>query len=76
MIELPEKLIYIRDQVVDHVLKNTPLPDKLSELIDWYETDGWDVLVPTWAEEEHVQASRAFHNLGKGDWPRPPPPPP
>ena len=54
MIELPKKLTLIRDQVIDHVRKNTPLPDKLSELIDWYETDGWDVLVPVWAEEEHV----------------------
>lgn len=54
MIELPAKLISIRDQVIDHVLNNTPLPDKLSELKDWYETDGWDVLVPVWAEEEHV----------------------
>jgi hypothetical protein len=54
MIELPEKLICIRDQVIDHVLNNTPLPDKLNELIEWYETDGWDVLVPVWTEEEHV----------------------
>lgn len=54
MIELPEKLISIRNQVIDHVLKNTPLPGKFSELVNWYETDGWDVLVPVWAEEEHV----------------------
>jgi hypothetical protein len=54
MIELPEKLIYIRDQVIDHVLNNTPVPVEVSELVHWYETDGWDVLVPVWAEEEHV----------------------
>lgn len=54
MIDLPKKLTAIRDQVIDHVRKNTPLPDKLSELINWYESDGWDILVPVWAEEEHV----------------------
>ena len=54
MSKLPEKLNTIRDQVIDHVRKNTPLPDGLSYLINWYETDGWDELVPTCAEEEHV----------------------
>ena len=34
MIELPEKLVFIRDQVIDHVLNNTPLPDKFNELIE------------------------------------------
>jgi len=54
MSNLPEKLNTIRDQVIDHVRINTPLHDGLSHLINWYETDGWDELVPTWAEEEHV----------------------
>jgi hypothetical protein len=54
MIELPEKLISIRDQVIDHVRKKTPVPNDLSDLINWYESQGWDELAPLWAEEEHV----------------------
>lgn len=59
MNNLPEKLFPIRDQVIDHVLKNSPLPTALPELIEWYEGDGWDVLVPTWAEEEYVALNLA-----------------
>lgn len=54
MIEFPQNLILIRDQLIDHVRLNSPLPENITTLINWYETDGWDVLVPVWAKEEHV----------------------
>ncbi len=45
MIKLPKKLTVICDQVVDHVHKDTPLPEDMEELVNWYETDGWDDLI-------------------------------
>lgn len=54
MIEFPQNLILIRNQVIDHVRINSPVPENITTLINWYETDGWDVLVPLWAKEEHV----------------------
>jgi hypothetical protein len=52
--KLPTKLNSIRDQIIEHVRNNGPLPSNLSDLIDWYEGDGWDELVPTWDPEEHI----------------------
>jgi hypothetical protein len=52
--KLPENLKLIRDQVIDHVRKSTPLPNNLNELTGWYEVDGWDELVPSNEKEEHV----------------------
>jgi len=54
MITLPNKLIPIRNQVVDHVRKNTPAPNNLSELVSWLETDGWDLLVGAWSDERMI----------------------
>ena len=73
MIELPINLTLIRDQVIDHVRKNTSLPDKLNELTHWYESDGWDVLVPVWAEEEHVALALRASRQGKVNGPCRPP---
>lgn len=52
--KLPKNLNLIRDQIIEHVLKSTPLPENLNELIGWYEVDGWDELVPSWEKEEHI----------------------
>ena len=53
MIELPKKLTAIRDQVIDHVRKNTPLPKNISDLVSWFEDDGWDEILSGWGSE-HV----------------------
>ena len=53
MIELPKKLILIRDQVIDHVLKRTPLPVNLGDLVSWFEDDGWDEILSAWGSD-HV----------------------
>lgn len=53
MIELPKNLTLIRDQVIDHVLKNTPAPEKLSDLVSWFEDEGWDEILSGWGSE-HV----------------------
>jgi hypothetical protein len=45
MIKLSKKLSTIRDHIIDHVHKNTPLPDEAAELVNWFETDGWDDLM-------------------------------
>ena len=45
MIKLSKKLSTIRDQIIDHIHKNTPLPEKAAELVNWFETDGWDDLM-------------------------------
>lgn len=45
MITLSKKLSTIRDQIIDHVHKNTPLPDDAAKLVSWFETDGWDDLM-------------------------------
>jgi hypothetical protein len=52
--KLPTKLHSIRNQVIEHVRNSAPLPENLSDLISWYEGDGWDELVPTWEPEEHI----------------------
>jgi hypothetical protein len=41
MTDLPKKLVSIRDQIIDHIHKNTPLPDDAAKLVSWFETDGW-----------------------------------
>jgi hypothetical protein len=51
MNQLPEELQQIQDLVVDHVNKNTPLPKNLDELVDWYEDDGWDLLIGSWGSD-------------------------
>lgn len=53
MIELPKKLALIRDQVIDHVQKNTPIPKNLDDLISWFEDEGWDEILSGWGSE-HV----------------------
>lgn len=45
MIKLSQKLSTIRDQIIDRVHINTPLPDGVQELVSWFETDGWDDLM-------------------------------
>ncbi len=51
MNQLPEELQQTQDLVVDHVNKNTPLPNKLDELVNWYEDDGWDLLIGSWGSD-------------------------
>jgi len=46
-IDFPEKLLHIVDVVVAHAVDNTPLPDNLNDLTEWFETDGWDHLCST-----------------------------
>ncbi len=41
MFEFSTKLIQIRDQVIDHVRKNTPEPKNLGDLVSWFEDKGW-----------------------------------
>jgi hypothetical protein len=53
MIELPKKLTLIRDQVIDHVRKNTPIPENLSDLVSWFEDEGWDEILSAW-DSDHV----------------------
>ena len=53
MIELPKKLTAIRDQVIDHVRKKTPLPKNIGDLVSWFEVDGWDEILSGWGSE-HV----------------------
>lgn len=53
MIELPKKLTLIRDQVIDHVRKNTSIPENLSDLVAWFEDEGWDEILSGWGSE-HV----------------------
>jgi hypothetical protein len=53
MIELPKKLNTIRDQVIDHVRKNTPEPKNLGDLVSWFEDEGWDEILSGWGGE-HV----------------------
>jgi hypothetical protein len=60
MIKLPEKLNQIRDQIIDHVRKKSPLPDNLCELTEWLETDGWDILVPSWDSDEHIALNLSY----------------
>lgn len=45
MIKLSKQLSTIRDQIIDHVHKNTPLPDDAAKLVNLFETDGWDDLI-------------------------------
>ena len=54
MSKLPKELFSIRNQVIEHVQRSGPLPDKLGALTGWFEGDGWDELVPTWEQEEHI----------------------
>ena len=62
MIELPESLINIRDALIDHVMREAPLPNNLRELISWYEDSGFDYLVPDGKPLEFVlnMNSRTF----------------
>ena len=43
-IYLPENLLEVVDGVVAHAIENTPLPRNFNDLIEWFETDGWDHL--------------------------------
>ncbi len=43
----------ICDQVIDHVRKNTPAPENLSDLVAWFEDKGWDEILSGWGSE-HV----------------------
>ena len=45
MIKLPTKLSTIRDQIIEYVHKNTPLPEGVRELAQWFESDEWDDLM-------------------------------
>jgi len=54
MSKLPDKFFATRDQVINHVHTTSPLPENLGELLAWYENEGWDELVPAYAEEEHI----------------------
>jgi hypothetical protein len=67
MMKLPSQLTIIRDQVVDHVRNGTPLPDNLSELINWYETEAWDDLVDGWGDEYIVLKLSSLAWLGFSD---------
>ena len=51
---LPNKLASIRNQIIEHVHENGPLPANINDLISWFEGDGWDELVPSWESEEHI----------------------
>ena len=53
MVELPKKLNTIRDQVIDHVRKNTPEPKNLGDLVSWFEDEGWDEILSAWGSD-HV----------------------
>ncbi|WP_445778568.1 hypothetical protein, partial [Shewanella sp.] len=53
MVELPKKLNTIRDQVIDHVRKNTPEPKNFGDLVSWFEDEGWDEILSGWGSE-HV----------------------
>jgi len=53
MVDLPKKLITIRDQVIDHVRQNMPEPKNLGDLVSWFEDEGWDEILSGWGSE-HV----------------------
>lgn len=50
--ELPQKFWKIRDETVEHVLSQSPLPEALDDLQDWLATDGWDDLLAAWINED------------------------
>jgi hypothetical protein len=41
----------ILDKVFAHALDGAALPNGLSKLVEWFETEGWDDLCSAWAEE-------------------------
>jgi hypothetical protein len=53
MKNLPEHLSIIRNQVVDHVISGSPLPENFIELVSWFEVDGWDEIL-SGSGSEHV----------------------
>lgn len=52
--ELPEKLRKIRDAAVEHVLSDSLLPKDLSELQNWFATDGWGYVTDSWINDDAV----------------------
>jgi hypothetical protein len=52
MVKFPENLIFIRDQIIDHVQINSPVPEGLDQLVKWIETEHlYDSLMGTWDDE-------------------------
>jgi hypothetical protein len=49
--ELPKSLYSLRDAIINSILKSTPVPE-LQPLYEWLETDGRDVLIDSWCNEE------------------------
>jgi hypothetical protein len=51
---IPKRLVTVSDQVIEQVKNRLALPPTISELTAWFETEGWDTLVPTFDDDEHI----------------------
>lgn len=52
MIDFPENLIFVRDQIIDHVRTNCPVPKGIDQFVKWIETEYLsDSLMETWDDE-------------------------
>lgn len=52
MIQFPDNLISIHDQLIDYINTNSPAPEGLDQLVNWIETEClFDSLTETWEGE-------------------------
>ena len=49
---LPREFWEIRDDVIESLLSNSPLPEGIADLQEWLANDGWDELLAAWINED------------------------
>jgi hypothetical protein len=57
--DLPERLHPIIEEVVAHAINKAPLPKRLSEVVEWFEGEGWDHICS--ATDENYTALKLFY---------------
>jgi hypothetical protein len=57
--DLPERLHQVIEAVVDHASNKAPLPTRLSEVVEWFEGEGWDHICSS--TDENYTALKLFH---------------